>query len=312
MGKEEYREMFSRLHTSIDEEAIIMDPKRQGKPRIAALVLAAVLVLALAVGAAAVWQHRFQDLIVLGTRTPSPDATPQIVDPEDPRPAQEDIHLHGFSSLSLQGFAGSPEFEAAKEWAEFLDGYDRDREIWNAVNENGSPPAAFMEEYLSNQYYLYSQEMADELHRIAEKYGLALHTGGSVSVTIPELEERVGDFLFLPITKLGGTYLADGTFNAVCRTDDGEQDYILTRCMKGVLGTWTIHVRDAENFEQWTYRTACGVTVLICLSEETGWIVADLEQSFVTVRVLLDSQYPDPITGEQLQTIADSIDFSIL
>ena len=309
MGREEYREMFSRLHTSIDEEAIIMDPKRQRKPRIAALVLAAVLVLALAVGAAAVWQHRFQDLIVLGTRTPSPDATPQIVDPEDPRPAREDIHLHGFSSLSLQGFAGSPEFEAAKEWAEFLNGYDQDREIWNSVNENGRTPAEFMQEYTANQYNVYSQEMADELHRIAEKYGLALHTGGSVSMTIPELEERVGDFL--PVTEMGGNYNSDGTCSAVCRTDDGEQ-YVLYRSMKGVLDTVMIHVRDAENFEQWTYRTACGVTVLICLSEETGWIVADLEQIFVTVRVLLDSQYPNPITGEQLQAIADSIDFSIL
>ena len=309
MGREEYREMFSRLHTSIDEEAIIMNQKRQRKPRIAALVLAAVLVLALAAGAAAVWQHRFQDLIVLGTRTPSPDTTPQMVDPEDPRPAYEDLHLRGWSSLSLQGFAGSPEFEAAKEWAEFLDGYDRDREIWNSVNENGRTPAEFMQEYTANQYNVYSQEMADELHRIAEKYGLALHTGGSVSMTIPELEERVGDFL--PVTEMGGNYNADGTCSAVCRTENGEQ-YVLYRSMKGVLDTWTIPVRDAESFEQWTYRTACGVTVLICLSEETGWIVADLEQSFVTVRVLLDSQYPDPSTGEQLQAIADSIDFSIL
>ena len=61
MGKEEYREMFSRLHTSIDEEAIIMGQKRQRKPRIAALVLAAVLALALAVGTAAVYQHQLQD-----------------------------------------------------------------------------------------------------------------------------------------------------------------------------------------------------------------------------------------------------------
>ena len=309
MEKEEYRAMFSRLHTSIHEEEVILDQKRRRKPKAAALVLAAVLVLALAVGAAAVWQHRFQDLIVLGTRIPSPDATPQIVDPEDPRPAREAIHLHGFSSLSLQGFAGSPEFEAAKEWAEFLDGYDRDREIWNSVNEDGRTPAEFMQEYTANQYNVYSQEMADELHRIAEKYGLALHTGGSVSMTIPELEERVGDFL--PVTEMGGNYNADGTCSAVCRTDNGEQ-YVLYRSMKGVLDTWTIPVRDAESFEQWTYRTACGVTVLICLSEETGWIVADLEKSFVTVRVLLDSQYPDPITGEQLQTIADSIDFSLL
>ena len=128
-------------------------------------------------------------------------------------------------------------------------------------------------------------------------------------MTIPELEERVGDFL--PVTEMGGNYNADGTCSAVCRTENGEQ-YVLYRSMKGVLDTWTIPVRDAENFEQWTYRTACGVTVLICLSEETGWIVADLEKSFVTVRVLLDSQYPDPITGEELQTIADSIDFSLL
>ena len=79
MGKEEYREMFSRLHTSIDEEAIIMNQKRQRKPRIAALVLAAVLVLALAAGAAAVYQHQLQDLLLSGRESAAsePTETPQ-------------------------------------------------------------------------------------------------------------------------------------------------------------------------------------------------------------------------------------------
>ena len=64
MEKNEYREMFSKLRTSINEEELFMHQKKSRKPRIAALVLAAALTLALAVGAYAVYRSRVQDLVL--------------------------------------------------------------------------------------------------------------------------------------------------------------------------------------------------------------------------------------------------------
>ena len=43
MENDLYRDMCSKLHTSINEEELIMHQKRNGKPRIAALLLAAAL-----------------------------------------------------------------------------------------------------------------------------------------------------------------------------------------------------------------------------------------------------------------------------
>ena len=107
-----------------------------------------------------------------------------------------------------------------------------------------------------------------------------------------------------------GYYYEDGTLQ--CDVEQNGIGFQLRRCMKGTLDTVLLNVADVEQYVQWEYETVCGETVLLALGPNTALIVADLEQSFVTVRVLLDSQYPDPITGEQLQAIADSIDFSLL
>ena len=293
MGKEEYREMFSRLHTSIDEEAIIMNQKRQRKPRIAALVLAAVLVLALAVGAAAVYRHQLEDLFM---RSEEPDNSESL---------SADPFAYGKGAISVQGFSGSPEYEASREWAEFQHGYDRDGAIAKTADMS-----QWLEKYNKYSYNVYSQEMADELERIAVKHKLKLHWGDVTSLSIEELEERVGDFL--TVTKYGGVYYEDGTIQAGGCTDDGIS-FQLRRCMKGTMDTVLRQRTDLEDYEQWTYTTACGVTVLMALGEE-ALIFADNPQSFVSVwfHVIESNKSGKPITRERLQELADSIDFSIL
>jgi hypothetical protein len=318
MEKNEYRDMFSKLHTSINEEDIIMHQNRNRKPRVAALLLAAALVMALAVGAAAIYRNSLRDLVLRSEETPTPeiqnterDAEP-VETPQsqsyDPLPGDRDM-------ISLQGYAGSPEYQAALAWAEFQHGYDRDGTELKRV---GNKPTDFEEKYSYNGYHVYTQAMADKIDEISAQYGLALHTGGMQAATVAELEARFGDFL--STYNYGGYYYADGTFQSDC--EQGGISFQLRRCMKGTLDTVLLNITDAEQYEQWEYETASGVTVLLALGPDKALILADLDESFVAVNVLggtaapepgtEDEFAPSPMTAERLQALADSIDFSIL
>ena len=318
MEKNEYRDMFSKLHTSINEEDIIMHQNRNRKPRVAALLLAAALVMALAVGGAAIYRNSLRDLLLLSEEMPTPeihntepDAEP-VETPQsqsyDPLPGDRDM-------ISLQGYAGSPEYQAALAWAEFQHGYDRDGAELKRV---GNKPTGFEEKYSYNGYHVYTQAMADKIDEISAHYGLVLHTGGMQAATVAELESRFGDFL--SAYHYGGYYYADGTFQSDC--EQGGISFQLRRCMKGTLDTVLLNITDVEQYEQWEYETACGVSVLMALGPDKALILADLEQSFVAVNVLggtaapepgvQDDFAPPPVTAERLQALADSIDFSIL
>ena len=304
MEKNEYRDMFSRLHTSIDEEELIMHQKRNGKPRIAALLLAAVLVLALAISAAAIYRGRLQDLVLHAPETPAPE-TANSAQEETPQSQSYDPLQSDYEMISLQGYAGSPEYQAALAWAEFQHGYDRDGKELQRV---GNAPTGFEEEYSFNGYRVYTQEMADRLDALAAQYGLTLHTGGMQMATEAELKARFGDFL--SATSWGGYYYEDGTFQCDCEA--GGAGFQLRRCVKGTLDGVLLNITDAEQFEQWEYETACGVHVLLALGPEKALILADLEQSFVTVNVLAGARSPAAFTAERLEALADRIDFSIL
>lgn len=293
MDINDYRDVFSRLHTAVREEEIASGQRQKRRPKAAALILAAVLLLALAMGAAAVYRHQLEDLFM---RSEEPDMTESL---------SADPFAYGKGAISVQGFSGSPEYEASREWAEFQHGYDRDGEIGKTADMS-----QWLEKYNKYSYNVYSQEMADELERIAAKYGLKLHWGDVTSMSIEELEERVGDFL--TVTKYGGVYYEDGTIQVGGCTDDGIS-FQLRRCMKGTMDTVLRQRTDLEDYEQWTYTTACGVTVLMALGEE-ALIFADNPQSFVSVwfHVIESNKSGEPITRERLQKLADSIDFSLL
>ena len=274
---------------SFDPGVIQETPERivhMKKKRIISLVLAAALILALGTAAYAIYNWRLQDLVLHGNTENETVITES--QSYDPLPA-------GTDTLSLQGYAGSPEYKAMLEWSEFEKNYDRDGEILKAVGNNPTP-------WNNPAYFVYSQEMADTLDAIATKYGLILHSGFS-SATIGELRDRFGDFAAQTIGGYG-YYYSDGTFQCDC--DNGESMFQIRRNMKGVLDTVSLNVSDTENYEQWEYTTACGSTVLLALAPHHAMIVAESEQSFTVVNV------PSAITAAELEALADSIDFSIL
>ena len=269
------------------------------KKRIISLALAAALILALGTAAYAIYNWRLQDLVLHSNAENETEVTEsQRIDPLS----------EGVDTLSLQGYAGSPEYKAMLEWSEFQKNYDSDGEILASVGNNPTP---WSEKYGSGNYLVYSQEMADTLAAIADKYALTLHSGLTV-VSIDDLRARFGDFC-AEIRYGSGYCYADGTFSCDCENSKGM--FQIRRCMKGVLDAASLNVGNVEDYEQWEYTTACGATVLLALAPRHAMIVAESEQSFTVVNVQAGSD-PSPsgarISAAELEALADSIDFSIL
>jgi len=85
-------------------------------------------------------------------------------------PEQDDEEAN--KCIGLSGYQGSPEAQALAEWMAFLSAYDTDHAI---LEEIGNGPAD-IDENRYGLYYVYTQDMADKLEEIIQKYGLKLHT----------------------------------------------------------------------------------------------------------------------------------------
>ena len=211
--------------------------------------------------------------------------------------------------ISLSGYMDSPEAQALAEWEDFLAHYDTDHKIADEIG-NGVFIAEGREDW--SQYSVYSYEMGEKLDEIVEKYGLKLHTDVNV-IDQDELMYRVGG-CFMDKEYLTWAYMyEDGYFHVegdVDLTGCGTTGFQLMRSVKGTFNTVVLHVRQVEDYTDWQYYTACGEPVLLALGPYHSLIIADFEKCFVTVNVLLGSE--DGMTKEDLQEMADKIDFRIL
>ena len=322
------RELLSKAAGDIDDhfiaEACLLVPEEPSgsserivhmkRKRFVTLALAAALVLALGVGAYAIVERRVQDLVISGEQetvisgeqdllpTPGPE------DSREPESKSFDPIPGGIDVISMQGFTGEPEFMAMQEWAEFMHDYDRDGQVLSSVGNN---PTIWDEKYGGNGYFVYSQEMADKIDEIAEKYGLALHSGGLQVGTPDELYERFG--VFCDVEDGGGYYYADGTFQCDFFTETASGMFFgfqIRRCMKGVLDTVSLNIINAEEYEQWVYTNSHGDTVLLALGPRKALILSETEQSFTLVNIMTGQE--SAFSREDLQTLADRFDFSIL
>ena len=307
------RETITLMLNSIDDdyisEADVFDPETIQEPperivhmkkRIITFALAAALMLALGITAYAIYNWRLQDLVLHS----STENETEITESQSYDPLPEGVDI-----ISLQGYTGSPEYKAMLAWSEFQKGYDRDGEILAAV---GNDPTPWDEKYNYNGYGIYSQEMADKLDAIAAEYGLTLHSGGvHFTTSMAEMYERFGNFC--AAEDYYGYYFDDGTFQCDCVYDG--LSFQIRRCMKGTMDAVSLNVDDAEQYEQWEYQTASGVTVLLARGSNKALIVADLPGSFVVVNII-DSLQPLPgesiFSTQKVEALADSIDFSVL
>lgn len=215
--------------------------------------------------------------------------------------------------ISLQGFAGTPGYQALQEWLAFREAYDPDRNLLNL-----SPFDDYVEPEEYRVYTCYTREMVEKVDELCQKYSLNRIT--EVYVTAPE--EEVYEAVGIPgvlnpnapaeVQTYGWYYTSDGSFHlegdAALAGEESDPIAFQYSCVrKDSFCDYTLNVGDIDRYEQWRV-SQDGRQVLLALSWEKGLILADLDDCFISVNILPGAQ---PLSQEVLEAFASIFDFSI-
>lgn len=227
--------------------------------------------------------------------------------------------------MSLQGFSESPEYQANREWQEFLASYDKDGSI---LKEVGNSPTEFDEKY--GAYLCYTQEMADKIDEICEKYSLKLLSGLKQPQTDEELFALAGTGEIYRRNADGyenlvypGYVYEDKSFkfSGEARLTSTETNwpyqinYEFKRCIKGSFNSSVLNIGNTDDYTQWNYTTKNGVELILAQSDWKELIIVDKEDSFIVVNLydvyVGDIEYGElHKTPEDLEAFAEIFDFS--
>lgn len=230
------------------------------------------------------------------------------------------------ATVTVPGLSGTPEYQAALEWMEY-------RDEWQKTGENENDP-------YNTHWDVYDYEGAhsqlarDTLDSIVEKYGLRMKTKVHTWVeSLEELYSELGADGFLPEASsreydangrefdIEGTVFDGGGFAFFSATDlpGGSVKYSIYCYAKGIFDLgW--HEYD-YGYEDWNYTTDEGVEVMVALGSAQSIIAADLENCFVLVDILsgthnimqAHASYGEyKVTQEDLEAIADSFDLAAI
>lgn len=226
--------------------------------------------------------------------------------------------------ISLQGYAGSPEYQAAKQWHDFCESYDTDGSLLAAANaDHRSRPEAYY------SYNAYTPAMEQKLEEICETYHLQLLGRNRIE---PEVENALypnvgirgvhGADADLEILAYGKAYyFPEGSFHiqSTVKLRNAGWDYPISyelRCVKkGSLDGVFLTVGSIEEYDQWDYTTSSGAKVLLAFGPDEALMVADKGEFFLTVHTK-DVRVGDVLLGEQAmgretwEDFADTFDLS--
>ena len=224
--------------------------------------------------------------------------------------------------MSLQGLAGSPEFEANARWQAFYDSYDPDGAILASI---GNSDTGLGPRY--DAYPCYTREMADTLDAIAEESSLELLSGLTLysAAELPDwmrntLPQSCGAFdhcIYAGYSFGNGSFTTEGAFLFCDAQWPYETNYQFVCNRKGYLSVSYLAIGDADDYTQWAYETASGVTVTLALGPDKALIIADLPDAYLVVNVL-DVRVGDVQQGEAslpaeiLEAMADAFRFDQL
>ncbi|WP_343208384.1 hypothetical protein [Anaerolentibacter hominis] len=308
--EELYRSTFSQLHTSVTADMEELQMKKRHRVSKKPFIVAAAICLMLACTTTAYAMNLFglRDFLM-----PKPEPLSSTEQDTGGQDSDEKVTSSDKAPdvLSMQGYTNSPESLAAAEWLDFQNNYDPDGSILAGI---GNGPTGLDERY--GLYSVYTQEMADKLDEITEKYNLKLHTE-LLDISNEDLTTLAGgDFLGKDNQAYSSYMYEDGTFHY-----DGEADidgmlitYQFTRCVRGSFTDILYYPGDISEYKDRSYTTSSGVAVTLALGPAYSLILADLGDSIVTVNIFAGYGVESDrlITGTILELFADSFDWTIL
>lgn len=233
------------------------------------------------------------------------------------------------TTVSLQGFAGSPNYEAAKEWQEFLKTYDPDDEILHSLSNEELDQGP---EYYS--YNCYSPEMARKIDEICEKYGLQtmgepqheqLWENFSRVLGIDDLLHE-GEVMTVNREGAGGYIFRSGTFHMEFEVTLAGTDQPLFFEIHAVAKTdfdgVFRNIDQLDTYTQWTHTAPDGKDLLLAYNDYSALIIGDRDTYFITITLhnrnfdwenMKDEAYlkgNDWVDQEKWSAIADLFDYS--
>ena len=280
--------------------------KHNSKKKVVTVIIAAAVVSAMGISAYAAFKGGLEG-VAFGQPTGSTESTEaEMTRYPELDPAKNQM-------ISLQGYSDTNEYKASKEWREFEDNYDKDWSIVDAYDKEckRTKKDPFGEKYPG--YGIYSQEMADKVEELIKKYNLKLR-GKMLDMDIDEkvLQEKFGD-IWTGVVGEGYCY-EDGTFSL--DADYEKVSFQIRRVMKGSFDTVYLNVGEISSYEQWTYKTKCGVEVSIALNNRGGVVLANTPKGFVAINLCEnwdeDGNPMPPYTKAQIEDLADHINFNNL
>lgn len=318
-------DLLTGLNNVRDSYVIGAEEFRQGKHNIQIrrlstrkvwLVAAVIALMLLLVGCAVVYMLRLQDMKI-GEEVITQEAW---VGPSGEYvPPTEWVN----SQLSLQGYNGSPEQQALREWLDFKEQYDPDGTLMkeNNMNESGVP------EQYNITYDCYTFEMMDKLNEILDKYHLK-PLGTWIYFDrweTPLFYEALQlDSLCRPdadVQGMAGYFSPEGSFHAVFgQALEGDQEERLityTYAKNSYFYPYYSAMRNIALWEEWHYTTADGSDVLLATYENALVIICDCGDGFIhisTENKMLNPPYDntaEPMTRQNAEKIADSFNYSI-
>lgn len=230
----------------------------------------------------------------LGTQTiPLPTDASQ----DGTAPTETETRLTVFS---LQGIEGTPNYQANQEWLAFTQSYTPSGgDYWD------SDPAYWA-------YSVQDQTMVDKLNEICAKYGL--------SVIGKPWHEQIDCNQFLPLLGVdsllkpdsaaslsipAGRYFPGGSFTIYGTLNLGDAAEMFTyQCVKKDVFYDVFGYTNPDTVTERNYTTSDGVPLLFLESEQSGMILADREDCFLSLSITLDGNV-------SLEKIAECFDFTI-
>lgn len=254
------------------------------------LLAALVSLLLMLVGCTVVYIFHLQDLKI-GEHT--------VIAPESSSSETVEIDL---DVLSLQGITGSANYLANQEWLAFTKSYEPELgDYW--VSE---------EEYWA--YTVLDQVMVDKLDAICEKYGL--------QVIGKPWHEHVDCNAFLPLVGVKGLLNAESdaqlhipqgrffpggsftVYGSLTISGTEERMDLTYHCVRKDVFYDVFAYVNPETATERNYTTKDGMDLLLVQSDHSGMILADRQDSFISISVTLPA-------GVSLEAIADQFDFTI-
>lgn len=222
------------------------------------------------------------------------------------------------SEMVLSGFTDSKEYLAAAEWNAFVESYDPDRSLLAQADPEGPDDINLDEKY--DHYYVYTQEMADELEAIAAKYGLRLYSSqaaGDMNAIAEKLivnddtefsGSAYNTLLDGCVFDDAGTFSYDGIFDA----SEGRLsvNYQFRCSVKGIFDPIFLNIGDIEDYREQVIVTDSGIALATALSEYKAVLITEFDSCIVSINVMDGTNIG--LTFDDLKDLANTFDFSAI